>query len=63
MSGGTETTTGYFVATDGQAYENFMGRWSSRLAPLFLELLAQCSENTFVVPTSAEGRMALDHSV
>jgi len=28
MSGGTETTTGYFVATDGQAYENFMGRWS-----------------------------------
>jgi len=37
MSGGIETTTGYFIATDGQAYENFMGRWSSRLAPLFLE--------------------------
>jgi hypothetical protein len=37
MSGETETTIGYFVATDGQAYENFMGRWSSRLAPLFLE--------------------------
>ena len=37
MSGGTEATTGYFVATDGQAYEHFMGRWSSRLAPLFLE--------------------------
>src|SRR5690349_39162 len=37
MSGETGTTTGYFVATDGQGYEHFMGRWSSRLAPLFLE--------------------------
>jgi ubiquinone/menaquinone biosynthesis C-methylase UbiE len=37
MRGGTHTATGYFVATDGDAYENFMGRWSSRLAPLFLE--------------------------
>jgi SAM-dependent methyltransferase len=37
MSARTGTTTGYFVASDGQAYENFMGRWSSRLAPLFLD--------------------------
>jgi hypothetical protein len=31
------TSTGYCVATDGQTYDNFMGRWSSRLAPLFPE--------------------------
>ena len=37
MSSGAQATPGYFVATDGSAYENFMGRWSSRLAPLFLE--------------------------
>jgi ubiquinone/menaquinone biosynthesis C-methylase UbiE len=37
MSGGTRAATGYFVATGGDAYENFMGHWSSRLAPLFLE--------------------------
>ena len=37
MNRGRQATTGYFVATDGSSYENFMGRWSSRLAPLFLE--------------------------
>jgi ubiquinone/menaquinone biosynthesis C-methylase UbiE len=37
MNRGRQATTGYFVATDGPSYENFMGRWSSRLAPLFLE--------------------------
>jgi 2-polyprenyl-3-methyl-5-hydroxy-6-metoxy-1,4-benzoquinol methylase len=37
MNNEKQAATGYFVATDGAAYENFMGRWSSRLAPLFLE--------------------------
>jgi ubiquinone/menaquinone biosynthesis C-methylase UbiE len=30
------TTTTTFVATDASAYEQFMGRWSQRLAPLFV---------------------------
>jgi SAM-dependent methyltransferase len=32
-------TTTTFVATDAAAYEHFMGRWSQRLAPLFVEFV------------------------
>jgi SAM-dependent methyltransferase len=42
MSSSSTTT---FVATDAGAYEQFMGRWSQRLAPLFVE---------FVGPQAAE---------
>ena len=31
------TTTTTFVATDPAGYERFMGRWSQRLAPSFVE--------------------------
>ena len=31
------TTTTTFVATDPSAYEQFMGRWSQRLAPSFVD--------------------------
>jgi SAM-dependent methyltransferase len=33
----TESST--YVATDGAAYERFLGRWTTRLAPLFIEAM------------------------
>ena len=33
------TLQGEPVHTDGEAYERFMGRWSRRLAPVFLDFV------------------------
>jgi ubiquinone/menaquinone biosynthesis C-methylase UbiE len=33
------TLQGESVHTDGEAYERFMGRWSRRLAPVFVEFV------------------------
>jgi hypothetical protein len=49
MGGTMSQTATTFVATDPAGYEQFMGRWSQRLAPSFVEFAGvQAGEQVLV---------------
>jgi hypothetical protein len=49
----SSTTT--FVASDAAAYERFMGRWSQRVAPLFVEFVGARAGTESWMSDAAQG--------
>jgi SAM-dependent methyltransferase len=58
-SGGVMTSSSTFTATDGDAYEQQMGRWSQRLAQPFLDFVGPIGEEQILDLGCGTGSLAL----
>ena len=51
------TASSTFTATDGDAYERQMGRWSQRLAPPFLDFVGPIGQERILDVGSGTGKL------